>query len=123
MAKSLWGDLTSLTVVRTPKTILEEQASVLTEATKGMLVGVVEDEPQSNGFRYTLNVVVPALNNYRYTILSIYHPLELYPLTLLTNMPIPSHMENEEAFETAVEKVLSSPDVRSALSHLKSQIG
>ena len=92
MAKNLWGDLSSLATVRTPKTLLEEQANVLTEATAGLLMGRVYDlaplgrDPRVSlsddraKFRYDFDVLVPALNNYRYTILSVYYPLELYPL-------------------------------------------
>jgi hypothetical protein len=123
MAKNMWGDLSSLAVIRTPKTILEEQANLLTEATDGMFVGTVEDQPRMNGFHYSLNAVVPALNNYKYEILEVFHPLEIYPISLLSERPkVSVAIKTEEDFEAMVEQVLSSADVRSLLSKLKSQL-
>ena len=79
--KNLWGDLSELEIVRTPKAILNEQASLLTKATKGILVGDVEIQYQDHGqFEYNLNVCVPTLNGYTYTILSINHKFEFYPI-------------------------------------------
>jgi hypothetical protein len=109
--------------VRTPKTIIEEQAQLLTEATQGMLVGAVEDLTDPGQFIYTLNVIVPALNNYKYRILTVLHPLEMYPAHLTSNRPLLSKLlASEGDFEAAVETVLSSTEVKSALSHLKSQV-
>ncbi|MGA3189411.1 MAG: hypothetical protein ABSF22_20090 [Bryobacteraceae bacterium] len=123
MAKNLWGDLSSLEIVRTPKTILDEQAVLLTKATEGILAGVVEDETRSRSFRYSLNVVVPALNNYKYEILEVLHPLEIYPVRLLCERPkVDATIKSEEDFEDVIAKVLSSPEVRSVLSRLKSQV-
>jgi hypothetical protein len=123
MAKSLWGDLTELAIVPTPKTILEEQASLLGEATGGMLIGVVEEAGQTRRFSYSLNVVVPALNNYTYEILRVSYPLEMYPVSLVAERPaVNRSIATEKGFEEAVENVLSSPEVRSVLSRLKSQI-
>lgn len=124
MAKSLWGDLSSIAIMRTPKTILEEQAALLSEATGGMLVGTVK-ELASGGpnFCYTLMVVVPALNNYTYQILQIVHPLEMYPLNLSAARPqVNQPVKDQEALESAIEKVLTSAELRAVLSALKSQI-
>jgi hypothetical protein len=123
MAKNLWGDLSSLAVVRTPKTMLEEQASLLTKATEGLLVGAVQDEGRSGIFHYSLNVIVPALNNYTYEILRVNYPLEMYPLQLFCERPpISGTFGSEEAFEGAIEDILSSDEVRRVLSYLKSQV-
>jgi len=123
MPKNLWGDLASLEVVRTPKTVLEEQANLLTKATKGVLVGVVEVASYPGKFRYDLNVVVPSLNNYVYTILSVSHSLDLFPLRLQAERPATDvQIHRDDEFEDVVEKILSSSAVRSALSRLKSQV-
>ena len=46
-AKSMWGDLSDLETVRTPKAILVEQAIFLTKATSNVLVGDVKDVRRS----------------------------------------------------------------------------
>jgi hypothetical protein len=124
MVKNLWGDLSSLAVVRTPKIILEEQASLLAEATEGVLVGMVVGGPSSiDSFEYGLLAVVPALNNFRYQILRVYHSLEMYPLNVYSDRPpVNERFETEAEFESAVAKILSSPEVRLVLSKLKSQV-
>jgi hypothetical protein len=74
-------------------------------------------------FAYDFDVVVPALNNYRYTILQATFPLDMYPVTLVCERPsVNASFGSKEAFEAAVEQILTSPEVRSALSHLKSQV-
>jgi hypothetical protein len=123
MPKNLWGDLTSLEVVRTPKTVLEEQANLLTKATKGVLFGVVEDASYPGQFQYNLDVRVPSLNNYSYTILSVSHSLDLFPLRLRAERPATDvKIDSDDQFEDLLERILSSSEVRSALSRLKSQV-
>jgi hypothetical protein len=123
MPKNLWGDLGSLAIVRTPKTVLEEQAALLTEATKGLLVGRVLDETQGESFHYDLAVIVPALNNYKYTILSVIHSLKIYPVRIRAQRPpVTTGHLSLDAFEKGIERVLTSSAVRSALSHLRSQV-
>jgi len=123
MTKNLWGDLSSLETVRTPKTILEEQANLLTDATGGVLVGEVTGESQFGGFCYNLDVLVPALNRYSYTILTVKYSVDAYPVTLTASRPLVyEQCGNEEELMAAIEKILSSRDVRSALSTLKSQV-
>src|SRR5580700_1642574 len=82
MPRNLWGDLTTLEKVRTPKSILQEQASYLTQATEGVLVGSLDDARLSGrgSFTYDLEVEVPALNGYTFTLLRINHSVELYPV-------------------------------------------
>ena len=123
MVKNLWGDLSSLAEVRSPKMILQEQASLLTDATKGVLVGVVALYARSPDFHYTLDIIVPALNNYKYQIFEVFHPLAIYPIRLSCERPrVDEELGSEEDFEKAVERVLSSNEVRDVLSMLKSQV-
>jgi hypothetical protein len=39
--KNLWGELPKPETIRTPYTILKEQASILSEITNGLLIGEV----------------------------------------------------------------------------------
>jgi hypothetical protein len=40
--KNLWGDIPNADELRTPYTLLKEQASLLTELTRGLLIGAIE---------------------------------------------------------------------------------
>lgn len=123
-AKSMWGDLSDLETVRTPKAILVEQAIFLTKATSNVLVGDVKDvsAPLTKEFVYDFNIVVPALNNYIYTVLRIEHEIDFYPLMLrcgdFDNGEI---CGNEQAFCGAVEAILSSTELKRIISRLVSQ--
>lgn len=126
--KSLWGDLSQPTIVRTPFTILKEQASILSEATSGLLVGDVwrfQDHGQQNAVsNLILRIVAPSLDNYHYSILEVTHDIKLYPLTLnsLTTNSYEEQCDSEEAFEKALGEILSSPEVRKIISALLSDI-
>jgi hypothetical protein len=125
-SKNLWADLSQLEIVRTPRTVLLEQAQYLTQAAKGLLEGRVDDESidlAAAGFRFDLNVRVPALNNFSVNILWIEHGLELYPVRLMARRPVRDvSCANESEFEKAIESVLSSPEVKTLLSRLLSQL-
>ena len=120
--KNLWGDLSELERVVTPKEILLEQASLLTEATKGVLVGQVSNNSIYGKFAYDLEVSVPALNNYTYTILTIQHQIELYPVRIITNgFVLSTECGSEKEFISALTDILSSKEVKFVLSRLLSQ--
>jgi hypothetical protein len=123
--KSLWGDLSDLEIVRTPKEILKEQADALTEATEGVLVGRVDAAAGPGGsFSNELNVLVPRLNNYTYTILTATHKIDPYPVRVLVNTTQRyATCEDEQNFINVLEAILSSKEVKHVLSRLLSQVG
>ncbi len=125
-ANGMWGDLSNLEIVRTPKSILEEQAKLLTSATKNSLVGQVrkvEGPFSKKRFVYDLDIVVPSLNNYSYTVLRIEHDVDLYPILVRPSEMAPGRTcSNEEAFCNAVEAILSSDGVKRVISRLLSQV-
>jgi hypothetical protein len=141
--KDLWGDLPSAETIRTPYTILKEQASILTEKTKGLLLGEVKLSPQieyinrfgelvdqekqqSQLFVAFLRIQVPSLNNYTYSVVKIQYPIpQLYPV-LVTSLASAEDREcdcaNEAEFENFLGKILSSSDVKRVISTLLAQI-
>jgi len=119
--ESLWGDLSELTKVKTPKSILEEQAEVLTRQTGGVLVGRVDSLALGNTFSHELVAVAPTMNNYVYTIVRVEHQIDLYPVKVNPDEDGPL-CENEEIFKRQLQGVLASDRVRSALSNLLSQV-
>ena len=121
--KNMWGDIPEVDSVRTPASMLREQAQILSKRTKGLLNGHVSRniEDITGKFLYTLAVRAPALDNYRYIVLEITHGLELYPVDLRYIDGLTVESKTEEEFLRNVEKKLQSEDVRKAITSLLSQ--
>lgn len=121
-SKNLWGDLSKLKTVRSPKAILQEQGDHLTGATGGMLVGNVDARGTGRAFVYDLDIKVPVLNNYIYTILTIEHGVTLYPVEVRTKESSPPRKcVDEQEFEKAIESILGSKYVQLIVARLLSQ--
>lgn len=126
MAKGLWNipDIENLDV-RLPVSILKEQASALTEETKGLLIGEIRTLGRNNSgeIRYTLDITVPTLNNYRYSILQVVQPVKIYPITIYAsseNETYPS-ISNDQEFVQTLQKILGSDETGRILSALLAQ--
>ena len=68
----LWGDIAP-SAVRTPASILREQASLLGAKTKNTIEGQVETWTSGSKLYHSFNLVVPALDNYSYELFKISH--------------------------------------------------
>ena len=94
--RDFWSDTVDVTAIITPLVLLREQASLLGERTKGLVLGEVESsERPVDGFEtyvdealsaetrvvhnHTLYLVAPALDNYQYALLSVEHDFQPYP--------------------------------------------
>ncbi|MEQ9232960.1 hypothetical protein [Coleofasciculus sp. E2-BRE-01] len=147
--KDLWGDLPSAETIRTPYTILKEQASILTEKTNSLLIGEVKSSPQieypdrreypgrrevlvdpdsqqTQFFVSYLRIKIPSLNNYTYSVLQIQYPLpDLYPVWV-TSFAAAEDREceckTEAEYENALGNILSSSDVKRVISGLLAQV-
>lgn len=122
-AKNLWGNLKDLKKLKTPLGILREQGALLTDSTGGILEGRVSLNTSYRSARATLDIIAPALDNYSYQILELsYSPEQLYPVRVSSNFLEKSlKPQSEEGFCKALEKILSSPDVRKLVKNLISQ--
>ena len=122
MVESFWA-IPELTTMRTPLSILREQAGALTEQTHGALVGIVEaDKGKGYVLVIRLEVSVPALNDYRYRILTYEQPIDLYTGILYCPDDSISNPVNESDFTSAIKEALSSPRVKNVLTSLLSQV-
>jgi hypothetical protein len=107
--------------LRSPMGILREQATALTEQTKGTLVGIVESgRGQAGELHIQLELSVPALNDYRFRILQYTQPVEMYPGAIYYDSRGFS-VPDEAAFISTVKDILSSSRVRNVLASLLSQ--
>ena len=121
MAQSLWK-IPDTTHLRTPVTVLKEQASALTDATEGILVGEVRTNPGSTQeqLQYSLEIVVPSLNQYRYRVITLVQPLGMYPLNILVGN-VSSRVSNEEELIKKLGEILGSERVQRVLASLITQ--
>lgn len=123
--KNLWGDLPLEDNIRTPYVVLKEQASLLTEATNGLLVGKVSQKaaPDNSGLISTLEIIVPTLNNYSISILSIERSIMLYPSKVIDIIKDYSkECQTKEELERALAEILSSQSVKRIISGLLAEI-
>jgi hypothetical protein len=127
--KDLWGEIPSHETIRTPYTILKEQASLLTQKTNGLLIGEVSRDQKYNvskqrEIQVTLLIKAPSLNNYTYWVLEVEHPIQLYPLSvqdLAGTNPL-LDCSSEEEFEQALGNILSSQEIKRVISALLAEI-
>ncbi|MSP00531.1 MAG: hypothetical protein EXR07_05690 [Acetobacteraceae bacterium] len=122
MVESFWA-IPDVTNVRTPLSILREQASAITTQTKGALVGLVETRADGDSFVYIrLELSVPALNDYRYRILTYQQPVELYPGRLIVGGDLRGDsVTDESTFLSDVKKILSSEQITNVVRSLLAQ--
>jgi hypothetical protein len=119
---SLWGDLSRVPETRTPETVLREQASHLTDETRGKLVGEVRMVSRDQGARplvATLYARVPAMDDYRQVIVRVAYDGHGYPATVYrldeTNG---EDAADEGALTAALARALGSAGVRKVLGAL-----
>ncbi|MGB0560836.1 MAG: hypothetical protein ACPGVO_03420 [Spirulinaceae cyanobacterium] len=124
--ESLWGEIPAPEdLPDLPKTILREQAEILTEATGGALIGEVSQRTHnSQTFSAALSIKVPALNDYRFNVLTIDYPIHLYPVTLQDQTgESQGHVcHTVEDYKEQLGKILSSERVKSVIAALLSQV-
>ena len=81
----LWPiDLETQTLVKSPLTILKEQASLLGTKTQNVVTASVEGPFPKVGFEfaYKFFIVGPALNNYTYKLFEVAHNVDMYPISI-----------------------------------------
>lgn len=117
---NLWGDLPDVIPLAAPASILQQQAQLLTDMTRGNLIASVIQE---NSFEigYVLIVQAPVLGKYKARLLSIDHGPTLYPVSIYTASSGTSiRCQDEEAFLAELGRVLSSPEIRKLIQGLLS---
>lgn len=123
--QNLWGELPVVEKVRTPLSILREQAVVLGQMSERLLEGeVVVTSTVPDQIEAHLNIVASTLGGYSVTILSIRYGLDIYPVTLQHAFEdsVTKSAKDEEAFIKALRQILSSESVRKVISALLTQI-
>jgi hypothetical protein len=121
VADSFWV-IPDAALIRTPLSILREQASALTEQTRGVLVGEAVAKQDGDDLVVWLDVVVPGLNEYRYRVLRYRQPLEMYPGDFWALGSHKGSIADEPKFIEAVKEALSSDKAKNVLTSLLTQV-
>ena len=119
-AENMWGEITDPVNQKTPTSILREQALILNQLTKGVLIGSIEQEPTTNNtLAYNFAITAPAINNHKFTILTVQYSITIYPLSLTDRTTqVQRQCLNEEGFTSTLKGILSSMQVRRVISAL-----
>jgi hypothetical protein len=95
---NLWPEIETTTITP-PVTILEQQASMLGNMTKNIILGDIKArESEEYDFSYVFYIIAPALSNYRYKLLTIYHNIDLYPIVVQVEENIYKEIDKPEYF-------------------------
>ena len=119
-AENMWGEISAPANQRTPTSILREQAAILSQVTRGVLIGSIEQQPTDrNILIYNFDITAPAINNHKFAILTLQYSITIYPLSLTDHT---THVQrqclNEEGFTAALKSILSSTQVKRVITAL-----
>lgn len=125
--ENLWGDIPiKANIDRTPLTLLQEQASILGQATNNLLVGEVNtwSSQADDRFYAELYIVAPTLNEYRYSLFEVSYPLGFYPVTITLHAGDGTKVKvkDEEEFKQALSTILQSTKVHNVVQRLVNHI-
>ena len=120
MADSFWA-IPDVTAIRTPLSILREQAAALTQQTHGVLVGEATANPEGERIVVSLDIIAPGLNDYRYRVMRYEQPPEMYPGTLRMGGD-GDIISDESDFMASIKKILSSEKMKNVLTSLLAQV-
>lgn len=116
-ATDFWGEIET-TEVKTPLSIMREQAAALGPRTKNLVEAKVDTETRGGEFIHTFELVVPALEDYTYRLFQVQHSVEMYPIRVKGT---PIELETEETFTAWLRERLSSEKTRKLVSNLLAQ--
>jgi len=118
--ENLWGEIPKPEDLRTPVSILREQAGILGEVTNNVLEAEVVTQRDQRNIILRLYINAPAMDNYKYLALWVEHGIELYPLTVEDDNRL-YNCADEAEFKKGLRVILSSPELRKVISSLIAQ--
>ncbi len=119
--ENLWGELPAVGDLRTPLSILREQATLLSNMTERLLEGsvrVLRETPDE--ITAELSITAPALGGYKVAVLRISHKVAIYPVTVtdLINGDTFQGLANEDVYLDHLKTILTDPKIKSVISSL-----
>lgn len=124
--ENLWGINFKPPDIRTPKHILEEQAGLLEKLTNSVLRGLVNTDRPSlmqPDFKHDFEIYAHGLRGYTYTLFTVQQPVEMYPLTIQSEVfDIGERVcKNESEFRAALREILSHKSTKRVIDALIAQ--
>lgn len=114
----LWpANISSETTLRTPVTILREQASLLGSKTQNIVLADVN----SSGMEHHFYLVAPALKNYKYLLFTVVHDIGLYPLRFNQSPLGQVNAKSEDEFLKKLTEIFAHPTTKQVIEALIAQ--
>jgi len=110
--------------IKTPMTILKEQASLLKQKTNGLLEGAVRIHRQELEDQIAvLEIVAPVLGNYSIGIVQIKYGLHFYPVRIVDSLAgVAYDAIDEISYKIDLEKIFTSRHVQETIKTLIQQV-
>ncbi|MFX1255761.1 MAG: hypothetical protein ACFFCZ_29420 [Promethearchaeota archaeon] len=134
MTESLWPDEIGKEDIKTPVSILKEQASMLGEKTKNIVIASVgreESRSTKQTFRFSFNIEVPKIS-YKESLFSISYAVELYPVRFYLDENLKTELgfakkedvqaKSEEEFTFHLKNIFGAERTRRLIGSLLSQV-
>jgi hypothetical protein len=121
-ALDFWPEIE--TNIRTPVTILKQQASLLGKHTSNLLEARVVSQPWGDGFIHRFLIELPTID-YTFELFRVSHDVNLYPVRIDSgrygDVALKEPLPSEEAFVNWLKAVLNSAETKRILSTLLAQ--
>src|SRR5271166_3035486 len=114
-----WGEI-GQEELRTPVTIMREQAALLGAKTQNVIEARVRTDAgvNSSWFVHHFDLIVPSLDNYSYELFRVQHQIELYPVNTTGPSREQLRLETEEQFREWLRGKLSSSETKRIIANL-----
>ncbi len=121
----LWSEIIT-EPIRTPLTILKEQATFLEKKTNGILTGEIRSDIKGGSFTHYFYVKAPSLS-YSYLLFAVDHLFALFPANIskfddsesyISSIP---DIKDEERFLNELKGILQSPRTEKVVRALLAQ--
>lgn len=116
---NLWPEFALDEVIRSPKTILNEQAEFLAKGTKNLLTANVRTAPSNGGgILYFFEIIAPNLNGYKYSLFYILQrDVFFYPCNFNGQFDI----DSEEMLLHELKDLFNADSTKKVISSLLAQ--
>ncbi len=120
MADDLWPDNIGDSKLITPVAILKEQAVLLGEKTKQLVVGEVSTGILGPMFVHSFCISAPTIK-YRYELFTASHAINFYPLTVQFASQ-KTLLGNEDAFRAKLKSIFSDAHTLTVVHSILAQV-
>lgn len=121
---NLWPEFSLDEVIRSPKTVLNEQAEFLANGTKNLLTANVNSYNNDfNEIAHDFIIIAPNLNGYRYKLFTLTHDsIMVYPCEIYEhNYGGTLEIDNESQLLAALKVIFSNETTKKVIKSLISQ--